>query len=92
MCDIPELDILLKEIGDLAESGARYTEMPHVIEVTLPMLCNYLPRWWERGVEIFAELEGNLCTDVTLRSAQPAPGKYHENCDQQLGELTKLPG
>uniref|UniRef100_A0A9J8AYF0 Ryanodine receptor 1a (skeletal) n=1 Tax=Cyprinus carpio carpio TaxID=630221 RepID=A0A9J8AYF0_CYPCA len=65
LCDIPELDILLKEIGDLAESGARYTEMPHVIEVTLPMLCNYLPRWWERGLEIFPELEGKLCTDVT---------------------------
>ena len=50
MCpDIPDLEHLMKDIGGLAESGARYTEMPHVIEVTLPMLCNYLPRWWERG-------------------------------------------
>lgn len=79
MCDIPELDILLKEIGDLAESGARYTEMPHVIEVTLPMLCNYLPRWWERGVEIFAELEGNLCTDVTS-----------DQLNQLLGSIMKI--
>uniref|UniRef100_A0A672NYN4 Ryanodine receptor 1 n=1 Tax=Sinocyclocheilus grahami TaxID=75366 RepID=A0A672NYN4_SINGR len=79
LCDIPELDILLKEIGDLAESGARYTEMPHVIEVTLPMLCNYLPRWWERGVEIFPELEGKLCTDVTS-----------DHLNQLLGSIMKI--
>nr|XP_046173098.1 ryanodine receptor 1-like [Oncorhynchus gorbuscha] len=77
--DIPELDVLLKEIGDLAESGARYTEMPHVIEITLPMLCNYLPRWWERGVEIFPELEGQICTDVTS-----------EQLNQLLGSIMKI--
>ncbi|TRY98674.1 hypothetical protein DNTS_033428 [Danionella cerebrum] len=77
--DIPELDILLKEIGDLAESGARYTEMPHVIEVTLPMLCNYLPRWWERGLENFPELEGKLCTDVTS-----------DHLNQLLGSIMKI--
>uniref|UniRef100_A0A674CVY4 Ryanodine receptor 1 n=1 Tax=Salmo trutta TaxID=8032 RepID=A0A674CVY4_SALTR len=77
--DIPELDVLLKEIGDLAESGARYTEMPHVIEITLPMLCNYLPRWWERGVENFPELEGQICTDVTS-----------EQLNQLLGSIMKI--
>lgn len=52
MCpDIPVLEQLMTDIGGLAESGARYTEMPHVIEITLPMLCSYLPRWWERGPE-----------------------------------------
>uniref|UniRef100_A0A8C7LAT0 Ryanodine receptor 1 n=1 Tax=Oncorhynchus kisutch TaxID=8019 RepID=A0A8C7LAT0_ONCKI len=64
---------------DLAESGARYTEMPHVIEITLPMLCNYLPRWWERGVEIFPELEGQICTDVTS-----------EQLNQLLGSIMKI--
>ncbi|CAB1315998.1 unnamed protein product [Coregonus sp. 'balchen'] len=77
--DIPELDVLLKEIGDLAESGARYTEMPHVIEITLPMLCNYLPRWWERGVENFPELEGQICTDVTS-----------DQLNQLLGSIMKI--
>lgn len=77
--DIPELDVLLKEIGDLAESGARYTEMPHVIEITLPMLCNYLPRWWERGIENFLEMEGKLCTDVTS-----------EHLNQLLGSIMKI--
>ncbi|KAM3601866.1 uncharacterized protein V6R79_020261 [Siganus canaliculatus] len=77
--DIPELDALLKEIGDLAESGARYTEMPHVIEITLPMLCNYLPRWWERGPENFPEMEGQLCTYVTS-----------EHLNQLLGSIMKI--
>ncbi|XP_047678303.1 ryanodine receptor 1-like isoform X6 [Tachysurus fulvidraco] len=77
--DIPELDVLMKEIGDLAESGARYTEMPHVIEITLPMLCNYLLRWWERGPENFPELEGQICTDV-----------YSEHLNQLLGSIMKI--
>ncbi|XP_047660704.1 ryanodine receptor 1 isoform X4 [Tachysurus fulvidraco] len=77
--DIPELDLLIREISHLAESGARYTEMPHVIEVTLPMLCNYLPRWWERGVENHPELEGKLCTHVTS-----------EHLNQLLGSIMKI--
>ncbi|KAI9548377.1 Ryanodine receptor 1 [Dissostichus eleginoides] len=77
--DIPELDALLKEIGDLAESGARYTEMPHVVEITLPMLCNYLPRWWERGLENFPEMECQICTDVTS-----------EHLNQLLGSIMKI--
>ncbi|XP_028825170.1 ryanodine receptor 1-like isoform X5 [Denticeps clupeoides] len=77
--DIPELDVLMKEIGDLAESGARYTEMPHVIEITLPMLCNYLPRWWERGPENSPEQEGCLCTEVTS-----------DHLNQLLGSIMKI--
>ncbi|TSL75312.1 Ryanodine receptor 2 [Bagarius yarrelli] len=77
--DIPELDVLIKEISGLAESGARYTEMPHVIEITLPMLCNYLLRWWERGLENFPELEGQICTNVTS-----------EQLNQLLGSIMKI--
>ncbi|KAG7271671.1 hypothetical protein CRUP_022288, partial [Coryphaenoides rupestris] len=77
--DIPQLEFLLKDIGDLAESGARYTEMPHVIEITLPMLCNYLPRWWERGLENFPEMDNQLCTEVTS-----------EHLNQLLGSIMKI--
>ncbi|CAB1335142.1 unnamed protein product, partial [Coregonus sp. 'balchen'] len=52
MCpEMPRLDVLMTDINDMSESGARYTEMPHVIEVVLPMLCNYLSYWWEKGPE-----------------------------------------
>ncbi|XP_014749001.1 PREDICTED: ryanodine receptor 1-like, partial [Sturnus vulgaris] len=61
--DLPDLERLMGDIGGLADSGARYTEMPHVIEVTLPMLCHYLPRWWERGPD--ATPQGPWATDVT---------------------------
>lgn len=69
----------MKEIHNLAESGARYKEMPHVIEITLPMLCNYLPRWWERGLENFPEMEDQLCTSVTS-----------EQLNQLLGSIMKI--
>uniref|UniRef100_A0A8U8B5P2 Uncharacterized protein n=1 Tax=Geospiza parvula TaxID=87175 RepID=A0A8U8B5P2_GEOPR len=61
--DLPDLERLMGDIGGLADSGARYTEMPHVIEVTLPMLCHYLPRWWERGPD--AAPQGPWATEVT---------------------------
>ncbi|KAM3861482.1 ryanodine receptor 3 [Diretmus argenteus] len=52
MClEMPRLDGLLKDISEISESGARYTDMPQVIEVILPMLCNYLSYWWEKGPE-----------------------------------------
>ena len=38
---VPPLDKIVLEIEELAESGGKYNEAPHVIEVTLPMLCRY---------------------------------------------------
>ncbi|KAL0168289.1 hypothetical protein M9458_036511, partial [Cirrhinus mrigala] len=73
--DIPELDLLMKEIGDLAESGARYTEMPHVIEITLPML----------GPENLPEQEGSLCTDVTSEQLNQLLGSIMKIVVNNLG-------
>ena len=42
MSDIPTLDAIMKEIDQMATSGAKYSDAPHVIEVTLPMLCRYV--------------------------------------------------
>ena len=36
---LPPLEKIISEIEELAESGGKYAEAPHVIEVTLPMLC-----------------------------------------------------
>ncbi|XP_069116591.1 ryanodine receptor-like isoform X2 [Argopecten irradians] len=43
--NLPTLDKIILEIEELAQSGGKYQEAPHVIEVTLPMLCSYLPFW-----------------------------------------------
>ncbi|KAA0708571.1 Ryanodine receptor 3 [Triplophysa tibetana] len=65
MCpEMPELDGLMKDMGDISESGARYTEMPHVIEVILPMLCNYLSYWWSKGPDNTPD-DVPCCTTVT---------------------------
>ena len=46
---VPQLEKIITEIEELAESGGKYQEAPHVIEVTLPMLCSYLPYWLTQG-------------------------------------------
>lgn len=86
MCpDIPQLEGLMKEIGDLAESGARYTEMPHVIEVILPMLCNYLSYWWERGPEHLPPGTGPWCTKVTSEHLSVILGNILKIINNNLG-------
>lgn len=48
--NLPNLDKIILEIEELADSGGNYLERPHVIEVTLPMLCRsviigYMSGW-----------------------------------------------
>ena len=37
--NVPSLEKIVTEIEQLAHSGGMYHEAPHVIEVTLPMIC-----------------------------------------------------
>ncbi|XP_059908188.1 ryanodine receptor 3-like isoform X1 [Gadus macrocephalus] len=87
MCpEMPRLAGLMKDINDMAESGARYTEMPHVIEVVLPMLCNYLSYWWERGPENQPASGGCLCcTTVTSEHLSLLLGNILKILNSNLG-------
>ena len=87
MCPgMPRLDGLTKDINDMAESGARYTEMPHVIEVVLPMLCNYLSYWWERGPENQPARGGSVCcTTVTSEHLSVILGNILKILNNNLG-------
>ncbi|XP_023208270.1 ryanodine receptor 3-like isoform X5 [Xiphophorus maculatus] len=87
MCPgMPRLDGLMKDINDMAESGARYTEMPHVIEVVLPMLCNYLSYWWEKGPENQAASGGSTyCTTVTSEHLSLILGNILKILNNNLG-------
>ncbi|CAJ1073769.1 ryanodine receptor 3-like isoform X17 [Xyrichtys novacula] len=87
MCPgMPRLDGLMKDINDMAESGARYTEMPHVIEVVLPMLCNYLSYWWERGPENQPASGGSVCcTTVTSEHLSLILGNILKILNNNLG-------
>ncbi|MEQ2205830.1 Ryanodine receptor 3, partial [Xenoophorus captivus] len=83
---MPRLDGLMKDINDMAESGARYTEMPHVIEVVLPMLCNYLSYWWERGPENQPASGGSICcTTVTSEHLSLILGNILKILNNNLG-------
>ncbi|TNN17701.1 Ryanodine receptor isoform 2 [Schistosoma japonicum] len=47
-----DLQSIIKQVELLAEAGATgAAEAPYLIEVTLPMLCSYLPHWWRKGPE-----------------------------------------
>ncbi|XP_036006629.1 ryanodine receptor 3 isoform X7 [Fundulus heteroclitus] len=87
MCPgMPRLDGLMKDINDMADSGARYTEMPHVIEVVLPMLCNYLSYWWEKGPENQAVSVGSICcTTVTSEHLSLILGNILKILNNNLG-------
>ncbi|KAG9347301.1 hypothetical protein JZ751_004868 [Albula glossodonta] len=86
MCpEMPRLDGLMKDIHDVTESGARYSEMPHIIEVVLPMLCNYLSYWWAKGPEATAQRSGECCTTVTSEHLSLILGNILKILNSNLG-------
>ncbi|PWA27902.1 hypothetical protein CCH79_00000537 [Gambusia affinis] len=85
MCpEMPRLDKLLKDVDDVSESGARYSDMPQVIEVVLPMLCNYLSYWWEKGPENSAP-DTDCCTMVTSEHLSLILGNILKILNNNLG-------
>ncbi|KAJ8393523.1 hypothetical protein AAFF_G00059960 [Aldrovandia affinis] len=86
MCpEMPRLDGLMKDIRDVTESGARYTEMPHIIEVVLPMLCNYLSYWWAKGPESAGHASSDCCTTVTSEHLSLILGNILKILNSNLG-------
>ncbi|KAM8814823.1 ryanodine receptor 2 isoform 1-T1 [Rhynchonycteris naso] len=77
--NIPSLEKLMGEIVELAESGIRYTQMPHVMEVILPVLCSYMSRWWEHGPENNPERAEMCCTALNS-----------EHMNTLLGNILKI--
>ncbi|XP_048792671.1 ryanodine receptor 2 isoform X4 [Lagopus muta] len=77
--NIPSLVKLMEEIVELAESGIRYTQMPHIMEVILPMLCSYMSHWWEHGPENNPDKAEVCCTALTS-----------EHMNTLLGNILKI--
>ncbi|XP_055878934.1 ryanodine receptor 2-like isoform X5 [Biomphalaria glabrata] len=72
---VPSLEKIVTEIEGLAHSGGKYHEAPHVIEVTLPMVCSYLPNWLKHGPDgIHTERPRNYVTDVTAQQMNAVLG------------------
>ncbi|XP_046400098.1 ryanodine receptor isoform X3 [Ischnura elegans] len=62
---MPTLEGILTEVDQFVESDKVYTDMPHVIDVIMPMLCAYLPFWWSQGPDNVSPTGGNHVTMVT---------------------------
>ncbi|XP_033847359.1 ryanodine receptor 3 [Periophthalmus magnuspinnatus] len=85
MCpEMPCLDKLLKDVNDISETGARYSDMPQVIEVILPMLCNYLSYWWDKGPEN-SPPDTLCCTMVTSEHLSIILGNILRILNNNLG-------
>ncbi|XP_054654360.1 ryanodine receptor 2 isoform X4 [Dunckerocampus dactyliophorus] len=75
MCPlVPSLEQAMKEVETLAEAGAaaQQAHYTHVTDVTLPMLCAYMSRWWRWGPR--AEPHKQVCTSVTPQHASDLLG------------------
>ncbi|XP_066971317.1 ryanodine receptor isoform X19 [Macrobrachium rosenbergii] len=62
---IPSLETLIKEVEKFVDEEGKHSDMPHIIDVILPMLCSYLPFWWNQGPDNVNPSEGNHVTGVT---------------------------
>ncbi|KAL7383245.1 hypothetical protein ABVT39_007231, partial [Epinephelus coioides] len=75
MCPhLPSLEQALEEAEELAGAGAgaRQANYIHVTEVTLPMLCSYMSRWWQWGPE--GQPDSPICTAVIPQHASDLLG------------------
>ncbi|XP_054285011.1 ryanodine receptor isoform X1 [Macrosteles quadrilineatus] len=62
---MPTLDSILQEVDQFVESEKTYADAPHIIDVIMPMLCSYLPVWWNQGPDNVSLTAGNYVTMVT---------------------------
>uniref|UniRef100_A0A3Q2ZUA4 Ryanodine receptor 2b (cardiac) n=1 Tax=Kryptolebias marmoratus TaxID=37003 RepID=A0A3Q2ZUA4_KRYMA len=71
---LPSLEEALDEVEVLAGIGAGAHQTPyiHVAEVTLPMLCSYVARWWRWGPE--GQLDSPVFTAVIPQHANDLIG------------------
>lgn len=62
------------EIKGLCESGGKYEDAPHVIEILLPTICSYLTHWWPHGPSATASLSPPVVTGPPIIQVH-GPGK-----------------
>lgn len=55
---MPTLEAVLKQVEKFVEEESKHTDQPYIIDVILPMLCSYLPFWWNQGPDNVNPSEG----------------------------------
>ncbi|XP_035704010.1 ryanodine receptor isoform X5 [Folsomia candida] len=46
---VPTLDKMIQEVEHFVDSEKTYNDVPHILDITLPLLCAYLPFFWSQG-------------------------------------------
>uniref|UniRef100_A0A667ZYR6 Ryanodine receptor 2b (cardiac) n=1 Tax=Myripristis murdjan TaxID=586833 RepID=A0A667ZYR6_9TELE len=94
MCpQLPSLEQALGEVEELAGAGAgaRQAHYIHVTEVTLPMLCSYVSRWWHWGPE--GQPDSPICTSLIPQHASNLLGHIlyiiHNHLGNSQGDWMK---
>ncbi|XP_069170443.1 ryanodine receptor [Procambarus clarkii] len=62
---MPTLETVLKQVEKFVEEETKHVDQPQNIDVLLPMLCSYLPFWWNQGPDNVNPSEGNHVSMVT---------------------------
>lgn len=47
--NVPTLDKMIAEVEAFVDTEKTYNDVPHILDISLPMLCAYLPFWWAQG-------------------------------------------
>ena len=55
---MPNLEAVLKQVEKFVEEESKHCDHPYIIDVILPMLCSYLPFWWNQGPDNVNPSEG----------------------------------
>ena len=66
--NVPELEALVAKFEKYVDELNDYTEEPHMIDVVLPLLCSYMPTWWNHGPDNADPKGGSHITMVTSES------------------------
>ena len=66
--NVPNLDALVGQFDKYVEELNDYKEQPHVIDVIVPMLCSYLPTWWNHGPDNADPKGGSHITMITTEN------------------------
>lgn len=80
--NLPSLQDITNEISHLCQSGGKYEDAPHVIEILLPTICSYLTHWWNHGPS--AKQQQQLMQEVQMRKMSKAISIDTERLNQTL--------
>lgn len=79
--------IIKDEIGSLCDSGGKYEDAPHIIEILLPTICSYLTHWWSQGPSAAAASANSMPSTITPSPSQTSSQYSNKKPDQPIAAI-----